>query len=81
MQVFHIFNHLLQPCADGIARFHRIIPVKGVKYNRFITVHVFKIALHHRQFVEIGHKGKIPRFHGFSSALFIIQALHSRTVT
>ena len=72
MQVFHIFDNLRKPCADGVAGFHRVIPVKGVKNYRFITVHVLKVALHHRQFVKIGHEGKIPRFHGFSSAFSIM---------
>ena len=79
VKIFHIFNDLLQAGTDGIAGFHRIVPVKSIKNNRFITIHVFEVALHHCQFIKIGHEGKIPRFHGCSSAFIIVQALHSRT--
>lgn len=53
MEVFDIINDLFKAGTDRVAAVTRVGAVEGVK-NDNVFVIVFKIALHHSQFVKVG---------------------------
>ena len=50
-QLLDILDDLLKTSHDGIAAVHRVVSEKCIKDNGFVTILVFEVALHHRQFV------------------------------
>ena len=53
MQIFDIVYDLVQPCRYGKSIAAWIRPVKRVKDHGLLH-RIFKISLHHGQFIEIG---------------------------
>ena len=52
MKVINIVDHLLKAGRDGIGAAAGIGAVENVKHNGFIGM-IFKIALHHRQLIQV----------------------------
>ena len=53
VQVFDIVDQLLQTGANRVAVALRIVAVKHVEDDSLIDILIFKIALHHREFVQV----------------------------
>ena len=51
-KIFNIINYLIQSGSDRIATVAWIFAVKSIK-NYFLGILCFKIALHHRQFIQV----------------------------
>ena len=53
VQVFDIVNYLLEPGANRVAVAFRVGAVKHVEDYSLIDILVFKIALHHRELIQV----------------------------
>ena len=53
VQVFDIVNYLLEPGANRVAVAFRVGAVKHVEDDSLIDILVFKIALHHRELIQV----------------------------
>ena len=73
MQTFDVINDLIQAGTDSVAAVVRILAVKQIKYHSLIGV-IFKISLHHCQFIKISQKCKIAIIH--ESPSFLEKILH-----
>ena len=51
MQIFQVFDHLLQTGADGITVIAWVAAVKCIENDGFVGILFLKVALHHGQFV------------------------------
>ena len=65
VQVLDIVNDLLQAGHNGITAFVGILPEEHIKDNGLIFL-CLKIALHHREFIQIGKQSKILCTHSFT---------------
>ena len=59
MQVFDVFDHLLQSRTDRIAAVLRVGPVKHVENDGLVHARILKVSLHHCQFVQICQKREV----------------------
>ena len=63
MEVFDVFDDLLQAGGDGKAVAVRIVAVKSVEDHSFIGILGIKITLHHGQFIEIRQQRQVAFTH------------------
>ena len=61
----HVVDHLVKAGTDRVAAAVRIGTVEGIKHDGLIR-RIFEIALHHGQFIQVGHHGQVAVSHEIS---------------
>ncbi len=63
VQIFNVSDKLFNAAHDRIAAAERIVAEKRVENNGFVFNLVLEIALHHREFVQIGEQRQVLSVH------------------